>query len=121
MLLVIAVVTFAQGNISAVANIAVFGIFLVYALVNLALIWLRYKQPELQRPFKVPVRIGKFPIIAGLGFITSIAMLTQFDSVTMVSGAVAVALAFAGYMAMARYYKMRRSVPGQDDSDAMVS
>jgi APA family basic amino acid/polyamine antiporter len=121
MLLVIAVVTFAQGSISAVANIAVFGIFLVYALVNLALIWLRYKQPELQRPFKVPVRIGKFPIIAGFGFITSIAMLTQFDSVTMVSGAVAVALAFAGYMAMARYYKMRRSVPGQDDSDAMVS
>jgi APA family basic amino acid/polyamine antiporter len=121
MFLAVAVVAFSQGSISAVANIAVFGIFVVYALVNLALICLRYKQPELQRPFKVPITIGRFPLIAGFGFITSIAMLTQFDGVTMVSGAAAIAFALAGYMIIARYYKIRRSVPGQDDSDAMVS
>jgi APA family basic amino acid/polyamine antiporter len=121
MLLAVAVVALAQGSISTAASTAVFGIFIVYAFVNLALIWLRYKQPQLQRPFRVPISIGKFPLVAGLGFISSIAMLTQFDSATMVSGAVAIVLAFAGYMIIARYYKIRRSIPDQDDSDAMVS
>jgi APA family basic amino acid/polyamine antiporter len=121
MLLAVAVVVLAQGSISAAASTAVFGIFIVYAFVNLALIWLRYKQPQLRRPFRVPISIGKFPLVAGLGFMTSIAMLTQFDSATMVSGAVAIALAFAGYMIIGRYYKIRRSIPDQDDSDAMVS
>ncbi len=50
MLITIVFIVLSQGSISTVANIAVFVIFIVYALVNLALIWLRYKQPELSRP-----------------------------------------------------------------------
>ncbi|MEM3094213.1 MAG: APC family permease [Nitrososphaera sp.] len=103
MLLTSAMVVFSRGSISAVANIAVFAIFMVYALVNLALIWLRHKQPELERPFRSPVRIGWFPVLAGLGFITSLAMLTQFDSGTMIAGAATVAVGLASYAAIERY------------------
>jgi APA family basic amino acid/polyamine antiporter len=71
--------------------------------VNLSLIWLRYRQPELERPFRSPVRIGWFPVLAGLGFATSLAMLTQFDSVTMMAGAAAVATGLASYAAIGRY------------------
>ncbi|AFU58971.1 amino acid transporter [Candidatus Nitrososphaera gargensis Ga9.2] len=109
MLLTSAMVVFSRGSISAVANIAVFAIFMVYALVNLALIWLRHKQPELERPFRSPVRIGWFPVLAGLGFITSLAMLSQFDSGTMIAGAATVAIGLASYAAIERYRSKRYS------------
>ncbi len=103
MMLTSAMVVFSMGSISAVANIAVFAIFMVYALVNLSLIWLRYKQPELERPFRSPVRIGWFPVLAGLGFITSLSMLSQFDIGTMVAGAATIAIGLASYAAIERH------------------
>jgi APA family basic amino acid/polyamine antiporter len=103
MLLTVALVALSRGSIFTVANIAVFAIFMVYVAVNLSLIWLRYRQPELERPFRSPVRIGWFPVLAGLGFATSLAMLTQFDSVTMMAGAAAVATGLASYAAIGRY------------------
>lgn len=103
MLLTVALITVSRGSISTVANIAVFAIFMVYVAVNLSLIWLRYRQPELERPFRSPVRIGWFPVLAGLGFATSLAMLTQFDRVTMMAGAAAIATGLASYAAMGRY------------------
>ncbi len=79
MLITVGVISFSQGNISLVANVSVFSIFIVYALVNFAMIWLRYKKPELEMPFRSPVRIGWFPLLAGGGLVTSLAMLSQFD------------------------------------------
>ncbi|MGB8133931.1 MAG: APC family permease, partial [Nitrososphaeraceae archaeon] len=66
-------------DISTIASIAVFGIFLVYAIVNLSLIWSRFKITDYKRPFVSPVRIGRFPVLAGIGLITSIGMLFQFN------------------------------------------
>jgi APA family basic amino acid/polyamine antiporter len=105
MLITIALVAFSGGSISVVANIAVFVIFIVYALVNLALIWLRYKQPDLTRSFKSPGKLGWFPILAGLGFMTSVAMLTQFDSVTIIAGGATVATGMAAFVLIGRYGK----------------
>ncbi len=105
MLITIVIVALARGNISTVANIAVFVIFMVYAIVNLALIWLRYKQPELVRPFKSPLRIRWFPILAALGFLTSTAMLTQFDSNTVIAGGVTIASGMAAFVIIGRRWK----------------
>jgi APA family basic amino acid/polyamine antiporter len=67
------------GDIELVANITSLGVFITFALVNLSLIYLRYKKPNLTRPFKVPLNIKKFPIIPFLGLISCLLMLTQFD------------------------------------------
>jgi len=67
------------GNIVTVANITVFTIVITFALVNLSLIWLRYKEPNIERPFKAPFNIGKFPALSFLGLITSVAVAIQFD------------------------------------------
>ena len=76
----VAAVTFAfVGNIVTVANITVFTIVITFALVNLSLIWLRYKEPNIQRPFKAPFNIGKFPVLSFLGLVTSVAVAIQFD------------------------------------------
>jgi len=76
----VAAVTFASvGKIVTIANISVFTIVITFALVNLSLMWLRYKEPNIERPFKVPLNIGKFPILTFLGLITSVGVAVQFD------------------------------------------
>lgn len=97
MILTAAVVAVSSGRIDAVARVAVFGIFMVYSLVNLSLIWLRYKNPGLDRTFRSPGRVGRFPVMAGLGLATSLAMLTQFDWITTAAGAAAAGSAVAFY------------------------
>jgi hypothetical protein len=49
--------------------------FAVFSVVNFALIWLRYKQPYLARTLKAPLKIGRFLVLAGLGFATAFPML----------------------------------------------
>lgn len=91
-----------SGNIESIASIAVFSIFIVYGFVNLSLIWLRYRQPELKRQFVSLGRIGKFPIVAGLGFISSLAMLSQFSIITIIAGISTVAASILLYKVLNR-------------------
>lgn len=100
MALVIGVVVASSGRLDVIAKVAVFGIFMVYVLVNFALIWLRYKRPKIERPFRSPWSIERFPILAGLGLLTSVAMLTQFDIVTVVAGTVAAASGLPAYLVL---------------------
>lgn len=67
------------ADIMIVANITDFVLFIVFSFVNLSLILLRYKKPHLKRPFKVPINIGKFPVIPFLGLLTSLFMLFHFE------------------------------------------
>lgn len=76
------------GDIELVANITSLGVFITFALVNLSLIWLRYKKPNLKRPFKVPLSIGKFPVIPFFGLMSCLLMLTQFDLFVVLFGLV---------------------------------
>ena len=67
------------GDIVIVANIVVFAIVITFAMVNLAVILLRYVKPDLERPFRVPVNIGKFPVLPLIGFIVTVYMAIQFE------------------------------------------
>ncbi len=67
------------GDIVIVANITVFAVVVTFAMVNLAVIVLRYTSPDLERPFRVPVNIGKFPILPLIGFGTTVYMAIQFE------------------------------------------
>lgn len=66
------------GNIGFVAEITNFGTFVTFALVNLSAIWLRYKKPEWERPFKTPLNISKMPLIPFVGLLSCGLMITQF-------------------------------------------
>ena len=73
-------ITFAFiGDIVIVANIVVFSVVITFAMVNLAVILLRYVKPDVERPFRVPLNIGKFPILPLFGLATTIYMAVQFD------------------------------------------
>jgi len=67
------------GDIEHVASVTSAGALIIFLNVNLALIWLRYTRPDMHRPFRVPLNIGKYPLVAGMGVFVSMLMLFQFD------------------------------------------
>ena len=67
------------GDIVIVANIAVFAIVITFASVNLAVIVLRYTAPDIERKFRVPINIGKFPILPLFGLGITVYMAFQFE------------------------------------------
>jgi len=74
------------GDIVIVANIAVFAIVITFASINLAVIVLRYTEPNVERKFKVPINIGKFPILPLFGVVISIYMGFQFEIEIILAG-----------------------------------
>ena len=80
------------GDIVIVANIVVFAIVITFAMINLAVIILRYTKPNEPRPFRVPINIGKFPVLPLFGLAATLYMITQFDLQVILSGVGIVAL-----------------------------
>lgn len=66
------------GNIELVAEMTNFGTFITFASVNLSAIWLRFRKPEWERPFKTPIAIAKIPLIPLIGLLSCGLMITQF-------------------------------------------
>ena len=74
------------GDIVFVANITVFAVVITFAMINLSVIILRYTEPELKRPFRVPLNIRKFPILPLFGFVVTVYMAIQFEMVVVAVG-----------------------------------
>jgi len=68
-----------MGNIETVANLTNFTVFITFIIINLSLIRLRYTHPKLKRPFRTPINIGKIPVLAVLGILTSVFLLMNLD------------------------------------------
>lgn len=66
------------GKIEFVASLSSLGVTLVFAAINAAVIVLRFTQPNLKRPFRLP-SIGNIPPTAVLGVITSLLLAAQYD------------------------------------------
>lgn len=73
-------------DITIVANIANFMIFIVFLMVNLSLIKLRYSDPERKRPFRVPFRIGRLPLIPFFGILSSLFLFSQLNAEAITYG-----------------------------------
>jgi len=60
-----------SGDIGLVAGATNFAVFVGFAAVSLSLIVLRFTQADTPRPFRVPLNLGRLPLlpIAGLGFV----------------------------------------------------
>jgi basic amino acid/polyamine antiporter, APA family len=91
------------GNVAVVASISSFASLLAFAGVSLALIVLRYRAPDQPRPFRVPLRIGRLPVLPAMGLVSTVAVATQLDSTALYGGTGALAM-FSAYS----YAKHRR-------------
>jgi APA family basic amino acid/polyamine antiporter len=50
-------------NITIVANVTNFSLLSTFVIINAAVVVLRYREPNVDRPFKVPGRLGRLPLI----------------------------------------------------------
>lgn len=87
------------GEVKIVGRLASFAALLAFVAVNLCLIVLRYRQPARKRPFRVPLAIGRLPVLPALGLLSAGLLLFQFDAWSYVAGGGAIALALALYAA----------------------
>lgn len=75
------------GDIAFVANVDNFTLFVTFFVINAALIFLRFKEPEMKRTFRVPFTIGRFPLMPLFGMIFCIFMLSQLEGKVILVGA----------------------------------
>ena len=59
------------GDIELVANITTVFLFATFAIINLTVIILRYIAPTVRRPFRIPLTVGKAPILPLLGAVSA--------------------------------------------------
>jgi APA family basic amino acid/polyamine antiporter len=97
------------GDIVIIANITVFAVVITFAVINLAVIVMRYTEPELERPFRVPINIGKFPVLPLIGLGTTVYMALQFDIEIMLVGIAIIGIGAVFYFILRRNKKITNS------------
>lgn len=98
------------GGIKSIASLTDIGIFTVYIFVNAALIFLRYRLPNTPRTFRSPLNIGKFPVLALLGILSSFLMLFYFEPGLIVYELVIIAVGIVFYLSMKKTGKIGSSL-----------
>lgn len=75
----IAVILLPLEKVAVIAGVSSFSSLLAFIGVNLALIVLRFRQPSIRRPFRVPVAIGRLPLFPFISLFCLAGLLTQFE------------------------------------------
>ncbi|HDD46010.1 MAG TPA: amino acid permease [Candidatus Aenigmarchaeota archaeon] len=90
------------GGIEKIAGITNFMFFINYILINLTVIKLRYSMANEHREFKIPVNIGKFPLLAFLGMLTSFIMIASLNAEIVAWGIALVGIGFVVHEILVR-------------------
>jgi amino acid transporter len=69
----------AVGDLKVLAELSSFAALLAFLAVNLALIVIRFRMPELPRPFRVPFAIGRMPLPPLAATASICVLLANFD------------------------------------------
>ena len=78
-------------DLQTVANLTNFAIIIVFIIVNASVIYFRYKKP-IKDGFKIPVSIGKFPIIPFIGILLSFFMIVNLSIIVLLLGIILICL-----------------------------
>lgn len=101
-MLVVALAFLSLGGIDIVAKITSFGSLITFALINIALLHLRRVAPNVKRPFKAPLSIGWLSVTGAIGLVSCLALLTQFDIISVSLGLLLPVSGIVIYMAINR-------------------
>lgn len=71
------------GDISLVASVTNFTEFITFIVINAAVIALRYRSPDIPRPFRAPLNPRGIPLVPVCGIIFCLFFLTQLTSLTL--------------------------------------
>jgi basic amino acid/polyamine antiporter, APA family len=84
------------GDLTFIASVTDFAVYVVFLAVNAAVIILRRRAPDAARPFRTPGAVGGIPILPVAGSIAALAMVPQLATSSLVLGG---ALLLAGLLA----------------------
>jgi APA family basic amino acid/polyamine antiporter len=86
-----------SGDLGLVAGATNFAVFISFGAINISLIVLRYRRPDLPRPFRVPFSIGRLPLIPVFALAAVAFMMVNLELVALLIGG---ALFVSGLAAM---------------------
>ena len=103
------------GDIKIVAGMSSLGALLVFVAVNIALIVLRFKEPTQNRPFRVPLSIGKVPVLPILAILVSLTLIIQYDGLVYAAfvGAIIVGIILDYFLDK----RPRKEVDGKEENE----
>ena len=79
------------ADIQILAGLSSFSALLAFLAVNLALIVLRYVEPQRPRPFRVPFNLGRLPVLPVAAIASILFLLGHFERAVYLGGAIAIA------------------------------
>ena len=103
------------GRISLVASVTDFAVFLVFIAVNVAVIVLRFRQPNHRRPFRVPGNIGRVPLPAVGALAAVAAVVPSLEPAAIGLGSLVVIAGAVAYRLMRRRRSAPETIPGDLD------
>ncbi len=92
------------GDLKTIANLTNFTIFSVFIVINASVIYFRYKKP-ITTEFKVPLQVGRFPVIPFLGILTSVFMIANLTYDVLLIGLLLIVIGFIVDMILNLKYK----------------
>jgi amino acid transporter len=96
------------GSVKLLAEMSSFAALLAFFAVNVVLIVLRYRLPSHKRPFRVPLSIGRMPILPVLAIGSILFLLGHFEWKIYVAGAIATVVSALAYGARQWFRRRRR-------------
>jgi basic amino acid/polyamine antiporter, APA family len=66
--------SFVHDDVAFLASLFSFGVLLAFTAAQLAVIRLRFTEPELRRPYRVPLTIRRVPVLSALGALLTFAI-----------------------------------------------
>ena len=90
------------GGVAAVASLSSFAALLAFVTVNGSLVVLRFREPRRARPFRVPLAVGRVPVLPVLGLASAGLLLMHFDAPTYLGGGLALAVGFLAHAFLRR-------------------
>lgn len=93
----ISIVLLPIGDLTVLAELSSFVALLAFLAVNLTLVVLRFRLPDHARPFRVPLSLGRLPLIPLIAMGSIVILLANFNALVYAVGAgilVAICVAF---------------------------
>ena len=90
------------GDLTLVASVTDFAIYVVFVAVNLAVVVLRRRRPAVSRPFRTPGSVGWVPVLPLLGLAAVAVMPPRLDLSSIAIGIAMAAVGACAYVALTR-------------------
>ena len=96
------------GSVKILAEISSFAALVAFFAVNVVLIVLRYRMPGHKRPFRVPLAIGRLPLLPILAIAAIVLLLIHFEWQIYAAGGIALAASAMSFGVRQWFRKKRR-------------